>query len=238
MGVYDLYERLTSTFPDVLIEGCAAGGGRYDLGIMYYSPQIWTSDDTDAVERMKIQFGTTTAYPLSVLSNHVSAIPNHQLGRMTSLETRGNVAFFGPLGYELDITKLSNEEKAAIADQIASYKQHRDLIMNGTFVKLISPFEGNKNEMAWAVVSEDKTEALVGFYRVLAEPNNRPFDYLQLPFLDESKHYEIEGREQVVAGSLLASLGIRKPYQYNGANDATYELKGDYQSHLFHLTAK
>lgn len=238
LGVYELYERILNDFPDILIEGCASGGGRFDLGMLYYCPQIWVSDNTDAVERLKIQFGTSIAYPLSALSNHVSDVPNAQVSRVTPLKMRGDVAFFGPFGYELDINKISNEETEIIKNQINYYKKYRQLIMNGDFYKLISPFEGSGNEIAWAVVNKEKTEALVGFYRILAQPNGKANDYIKLPFLNCRKSYEIVEKGTVISGSILVKHGVRKPYQLNGANDATCELKGDYQSHIFHIEAK
>ena len=234
LGFYDLYERITSEFPHILIEGCAGGGGRYDLGVLYYSPQIWASDDSDAIERLKIQFGTATAYPISTLSNHVSIVPNHQVDRITSLDTRYNVASFGALGYELDLKKLTDVEKEAIKNQIKHYKKYRDLILNGEFHKLVSPFEKGGNDIVWGVVNAEESEALVGVYRILAEPNGKPYEYIKIPFLSEDKYYEIDG-EYVLSGDAIKKIGIKKPYQFNGVNAPMAKMKGDFQSWVFHI---
>lgn len=139
LGVYDLYDRLTKAFPDVLFESCASGGGRFDLGMMYYAPQAWCSDDTDAVERIKIQDGTSYGYTPSMWGAHVSAVPNDQVGRLTSIDMRAKVAYFGAFGYELDVTELSDEEQATIKQQVAFYKQYRKLFQFGTFYRLETP---------------------------------------------------------------------------------------------------
>lgn len=234
LGFYDLYEKITSEFPDILIEGCAGGGGRYDLGVLYYSPQIWASDDSDAIERLKIQFGTATAYPISTLSNHISTVPNHQIDRITSLDTRYNVALFGSLGYELNLKHLTEDEREVIKNQIKHYKKYMKLILNGEFHKLASPFENGGNDVVWGVVNEDKSEALVGIYRILAEPNGKPYEYLKIPFLHEDKYYEIDG-EYVLSGDTIKKLGLKKPYQFNGANGPMAKIKGDFQSWVFHI---
>lgn len=233
LGVYQLYQMIISDFPDVLIEGCAGGGGRYDLGILFYSPQIWPSDDSDAVERLSILSGTTLAYPLSSFSNHVSAVPNDQVLRLTSLQMRQNVCNFGPLGYELDITNISDEEVAAIKNNINFYKAHRQLLVHGQFQQLIT-IDSGSNEVAWAVYNDTCTEAIVGFYRKLARPNTGVLDYIKLPFVDKSRHYQINSQD-IVSGRLLQSVGLRKPYQFNGANGDTAQLRGDFQSYLYHL---
>lgn len=236
LGVYELYENITRDFPNVLIEACAGGGGRFDLGMLYYSPQIWTSDDSDGIERLKIQYGTSTGYPLSSMSNHVSVVPNHQVGRITPLDMRNDVAIFGVLGYELDVTKLNNEEKDIIKKQIVYYKKHRDLILKGNFFKLLNPFEGN--EAAWCVVSKDKKECLIGFYRILARPNAKVVDYLKLVGLDPKKIYRINESEDLITGSTLMNFGLRLPYEFNGVNDNYSEVKGDYQSKLYYISEK
>ena len=155
LGVYDLYGRLTRRFPDILFESCASGGGRFDPGLLAFAPQAWTSDDTDAVERLRIQYGTSLVYPISAMGAHVSAVPNHQVGRLTSLEMRAAVAFFGNLGYELDPRHLTDDEGAQVRAQIAWYQQRRDLLHGGRFLRLVSPFEGDGNETAWMTVSDD-----------------------------------------------------------------------------------
>ena len=138
--------------------------------MLAYAPQAWTSDDTDAIERLAIQWGSSLAYPLSSIGAHVSAVPNHQVGRITPIATRAAVAFFGVFGYELDTTALSEAERAAVRDQVAFYREHRALLQRGRFVRLRSPFEGDGNETAWMVVSDDRRRAIVGFYRALNRP--------------------------------------------------------------------
>ena len=153
LGVYDLYERLTSAFPKVLFESCASGGARFDPGLLYYAPQGWASDDSDAVERLKIQYGTSYCYPISSIGAHVSASPNHQVMRSTPLSTRANVACFGTFGYELDLNRLTPEEQEEVKHQIEFMKKYRGLLQFGTFYRLKSPFEGNIT--AWMVVSQE-----------------------------------------------------------------------------------
>ena len=162
LGVYDLYRRLTTRFPDVLFESCAGGGGRFDPGMLAFAPQAWTSDDTDAVERLRIQWGTSLVYPLSSMGAHVSAVPNHQTGRVTPLATRAMVAFFGVFGYELDPTRLSDAERAEVAAQVAFYARHREVLQRGRFVRLESPFEGDRDQVSWMAVAPDGRTALVG----------------------------------------------------------------------------
>lgn len=169
LGVYDLYERLTSEFPEVLFESCASGGGRFDPGLLYYAPQGWVSDDTDAVERIKIQYGTSYAYPVSSMGAHVSITPNHQLYRSTPLKTRGDVASFGAFGYELDLARLTKEERVMVRKQIEFVKRYRKLIHTGDFYRLLSPFDGNL--AAWMVVSEDKRHAIVAYFKILNDVN-------------------------------------------------------------------
>src|SRR5690606_12011534 len=161
-------ERLTSAFPDILFESCASGGARFDPAMLYYAPQAWTSDNTDAIERLKIQYGTSIVYPLSSIGAHVSVVPNHQVGRITSIETRANVAFFGVFGYELDVTNIPSEEKEKMKQQISFYKENRSLLQTGTFYRIHSPFEDPYNITSWMVVSKDQKEAIVGYYQVLA----------------------------------------------------------------------
>jgi alpha-galactosidase len=170
LGVYSVYERITAQFPDVLFESCAGGGGRFDPGLLAYAPQAWTSDNSDAVERLGIQWGTSLVYPLSAMGAHVSAVPNHQVGRVTPLATRAAVAFFGVFGYELDPTALSAEERVAVAAQIEFYKRHREVLQRGRFLRLVGPFDGDGNETAWMCVADDRRRAIVGFYRVLQRP--------------------------------------------------------------------
>ncbi len=165
LGVYSLYERLTSKFPNVLFESCASGGGRFDPGMLYYAPQGWISDNSDAVERLKIQYGTSMCYPISSMGTHVSVTPNHQVFRNTPLHTRANVAYFGTFGYELDLNKLTPQESEEVRKQITFMKQYREVLQYGTFYRLKSPFDNN--EAAWMTVSSDQKTALVGWYRIL-----------------------------------------------------------------------
>ena len=165
LGVYDLYDRLNTAFPKVLFESCASGGGRFDPGLLYYAPQGWASDDTDAAERLKIQYGTSYCYPISSIGAHVSASPNHQIMRSTPLYTRANVACFGTFGYELDLNRLTAEEQEEVKRQTAFMKKYRSVLQFGSFYRLESPFEGNVT--AWMSVSGDRKTAVVGWYRTL-----------------------------------------------------------------------
>ncbi|MBU9711598.1 alpha-galactosidase [Evansella tamaricis] len=206
LGVYSLYERLIARFPYILFESCSSGGARFDPGILYYAPQGWTSDDTDAVERLKIQYGTSFVYPVSSMGAHVSAVPNHQVGRITPIETRANVAYFGAFGYEMDLNTLSVEEKEKVKDQIEFYKSHRELLMNGTFYRHLSPFEGQVT--AWSVVAEDKSKAIVGYYKVLNVPNDS-WKRLKLQGLDPNKQYSLNGNpSRIHYGDELMQVGI------------------------------
>ena len=190
LGVYALWQRLTSAFPEILFESCSGGGGRYDPGLLAYAPQTWTSDDTDAVERLPIQYGTSLVYPLSSMSAHVSAVPNHQVGRTTSLDMRAAVAFFGVFGYELDPTAFSDEDGATVTEQIAFYKRWRELFQRGRFVRLRSPFDGDANETAWMVVSDDRRRAVAAWYQVLNRPVAR-LNFLPLRGLDPARDYRV-----------------------------------------------
>ncbi|XQY92552.1 alpha-galactosidase [Metabacillus sp. HB246100] len=235
LGVYDLYERLTTEFPNVLFESCAGGGGRFDPGMLYYAPQAWTSDDTDAVERLKIQYGTSLAYPIYSMGSHVSAVPNHQTLRKTPLETRANTAYFGTFGYELNPLELSEEEREEIRSQVEFYKKHRSLVRDGSFYRLLSPFEGN--ETAWMIVSKDRKEALVGWYKVLASVNGKKEQVLRLKGLDENLLYEVN-EEGTHYGDELINRGLLLPTEFNGVNASVAKRGGDYQSVIFHLKAK
>ncbi len=230
LGVYHLWERLLQAFPQVLFESCAAGGARFDPGMLYYSPQIWCSDSMDALERLKIQYGTSFAYPLSSISAHVSAIPNHQVRRNTPLNTRGNVSFFGVLGYELDIEDLTPKEFSQIKEQISFYKQHQRLLHRGNFYRLLSPFV--QNQAAWMVVSQDGLEAIVCFCQILAIPNPG-FFRLQLRGLQPEALYSLVGYQSPLClyGSQLMRAGL--PLDIKGIS----RPHGDYSSLLLHLSA-
>ena len=189
LGVYSLYEKLTSEFPDILFESCASGGARFDAGMLFWAPQAWCSDDSDAAERQKIQYGTSYVYPIVSMGSHVSAVPNHQLLRRTQLETRANVAYFGTFGYELDLNLLSEKELEIVRSQVLFMKENRELIqMDGDFYRLRNPFKGN--ETAWMVVSRDKGRALAGFYQRLNKVNGS-WERLRLRGLDPEKLYEV-----------------------------------------------
>lgn len=190
LGVYELWRRLTEAFPGVLFESCASGGARFDAGMLAYAPQAWTSDDTDAIERLAIQWGTSLAYPVSSMAAHVSAVPNHQTGRVTPLATRAAVAFFGVFGYELDPRRLSEADRAAIRDQVAFYTAHRDVLQLGHFRRLRSPFEGDRNGASWMSVAADRSRAVVGWYRILNRADPGP-ERLRLRGLDPSRRYRV-----------------------------------------------
>lgn len=235
LGVYDLYERLINKHPYILFESCASGGGRFDAGMMYYAPQCWTSDDSDAVERIKIQYGTSYAYPISSMGAHVSITPNHQLFRNTPLETRGNVAYFGAFGYELDLTKLSEEEHEIIKKQVEFVKEYRELIQKGTFFRLQSPFENNIS--AWMIVSEDKKEAIVAYFKVLNDVNC-PLRRMKLHGLDENLVYSIKGTNNVHYGSELMNLGLITTDSSSGQVVEEGERCADYWSKIYVLKAE
>ena len=234
LGVYRLYERLTARFPQILFESCSGGGSRFDAGMLYYAPQTWTSDDSDAVERLKIQYGTSMAYPVISMGSHVSAVPNHQVNRITPLETRANVAYFGTFGYELDLNKLTPEEKQAVAVQVAFMKEHRSLLQRGEFYRLLSPFEGN--ETAWMVVSDDKQTAIVGYYRVLEEVM-APYRRVRLQGLDPEKTYRIDPAGSLHGGDELMQYGLITSDVSSGWIAGKEEPKGDYRSRLYLLKA-
>lgn len=234
LGVYELYERLTSRFPHVLFESCASGGARFDPGMLYYAPQGWTSDDTDAIERLKIQYGTSMVYPVSCMGSHVSASPNHQTNRVTPIETRADVAYFGTFGYELDLLKLSEEEKAEVRRQIAFMKEKRELIQKGIFYRLKSPFEGN--ETAWMIVSEDQKTALVGYYRVM-QPVNVGFKRLKLKGLKEDTCYKVSGYDYDCYGDELMQVGMILSDSASGVWKKGVNDKGDFQAKVFEIEA-
>ena len=223
LGLYEFMEKLTQAYPHILFESCSGGGGRYDAGMLYYMPQTWTSDNTDPIARLKIQYSTSLVYPISTMGAHVSAIPNHQTGRETSLDIRGNVAMSGVLGYELDLTTLSEEEKALIVKQVDFYKEHRQLLQFGDFVRLKSPYE--ENEVAWMFVSKDKKEAIVFYFRVLVEAS-APYVTLKLAHLDETLEYQIANH--VISGDALMNIGMY----------IDPKLHGDYATQAFILKAK
>ncbi|MFY4775810.1 alpha-galactosidase [Metabacillus sp. RGM 3146] len=213
LGLYEILETLTSAFSDILFESCSGGGGRFDPGILYYMPQTWASDNTDAISRLKIQYGTSLVYPIISMGAHVSDVPNHQVHRFTSLDIRGDAAMSGNFGYELDLTKLTEVEKEIVKKQVAAYKEIRHLVQFGDFYRLKSPFEGN--ETAWLFVNMEKSEAAVFYFRVLAEPN-ASFGKLRLEGLDPERTYEVLGTDEIYGGDELAYSGLSIPASLNG----------------------
>lgn len=205
LGLYDVLERITKKFPNVLFEGCSGGGGRFDAGMMHYFNQYWTSDDTDAVERMYIQHGTSFVMPTIFMGAHVSAVPNHQLGRVTSLDTRGNIAFCGQFGYELDVTKMNDEELQTMRMQIDKYKKIRNTVHKGDMYRLVSPFE--TDGVAWQFVAEDGKQVVLCVGTVKKSPNQKP-ETLKLCNLDSDSDYKLFGTDKVYSGDVLMNIGL------------------------------
>ncbi|MDE5864522.1 MAG: alpha-galactosidase, partial [Lachnospiraceae bacterium] len=222
LGVYRMQERLIQDFPDLLLENCSGGGARFDPGMLYYSPQIWCSDDTDAVERLSIQEGTALLYPLSTMGAHVSDCPNHTVGRNTPFETRGNVALAGTFGYELDITKISKEDRSMIKGQTELYHKYHELIREGDYYRIAS-YRENHTHDCWQVVSKDQKDTLVTYVQVLGEPNYHS-RRIYLQGLQPEGRYRLEENGQEYAGDLLMYGGflIERPF-------------GDAQSKLYHF---
>ncbi len=232
LAVYEMQERLITDFPNLLLENCSGGGARFDPGMFFYSPQIWCSDDTDAIERLSIQEGTSLVYPLSTMGAHVSVCPNHACGRVTPFKTRGYVALSGTFGYELDITKLPPEERSMIPGQIALYKKFSPLIRNGDYWRIASYSQNNEYD-CWMSVSKDKTEALVTFVQVLNHPNLKS-RMIKIPGLDVSKKYRIsypdekDGTDSAfeLSGLTLQNAGIPVKRDW-----------GDFQAKLIYIQA-
>lgn len=231
LGVYDLYDRLTKAFPDVLFESCASGGGRFDL--MYYAPQAWCSDDTDAVERIKIQDGTSYGYTPSMWGAHVSAVPNDQVGRLTSIDMRAKVAYFGAFGYELDVTELSDEEQATIKQQVAFYKQYRKLFQFGTFYRLETP-DTSDNVYGWETVSPDKQTAIGMRYQILNGANPA---YIRYYFkgLDPERRYTVNDGSEVFSGAELMNAGYFVPRVMNRLQSP--KVPSDFHADMFIVKA-
>ena len=223
LGVYELQDRLLQEFPHLLLENCSGGGARFDPGMLYYSPQIWCSDDMDAIERLKIQEGTMLLYPLSTMGAHVSDCPNHTVGRVTPFETRGHVALAGTFGYELDITKIPEEDRQQIPAQTAMYHKYNDLIRRGDYSRIASFLE-NGNYDCYQVTSKDQKEALVTYVQVLSRPNFHS-RRVRLKGLAPEKQYRIEETGEIFGGDVLMQAGL-----------LVTPLWGDYRSKLIHLT--
>lgn len=216
LGVYSLLERLTTEFPDILWEGCSGGGGRFDMGMLYYTPQIWCSDNTDAIDRVYIQYGTSFGYPLTAMGSHVSAVPNHQTGRVTDLGTRGVAAMTGAFGYELDLRKLTDVEKNQVREQVARYKQVAPLLYDGRYYRLSNPFQEEFG--AWIVVDREKKTALLSVV-LLERHGNMPVIYVKLQGLSSDAKYREQDTGRVFSGAALMAYGMPITLKY-----------GEYQS--------
>ena len=224
LGLYDFLERIVTRYPDLLIEGCSGGGGRFDAGMMYYTPQIWCSDNTDALDRLQIQYGTSFGYPVSAVGSHVSAVPNHQTGRITSLHTRGVVAMAGTFGYELNLGKLSEEEKQEIRLQVEEYRKFAPLIQTGLYYRLSDP--AREEYAAWAFVSEDQKEVLLNV--VLQEIHgNMTVNYVKLQGLKCSAIYRDTETGKSYNGAALMEAGIPMPVEM-----------GEFKAYQMHLAAE
>ncbi len=206
LSLYSILEKLNREFPDVLIEGCSGGGGRFDAGMLYYCPQIWCSDDTDAYERCKIQYGTSFFYPISTIGSHVSAVPNHQTGRITSLAARSTVAMAGSFGYELDLNKLTDDDKKEVKEQIKEFKKYNNLIHNGLYFRLSNP--NIDNYSIWEFVNDD--EVLVQGLIFRTEPNSLRYS-IKLKGLNKNSKYKLEGSNTIYTGLSLMNGGILLP---------------------------
>ena len=225
LGLYDTMERVISAHPDVLFEGCSGGDGRFDPGMLYYMPQIWTSDDTDAVERLFIQYGTSYAYPISAMGAHVSASPNHQTGRQTSLKIRGDVAMSGNFGYELDLMKFTDEEKEEVKEQVALYKELRTFVQSGDMYRLRSPFKdinNDGNDTAWMFISEDRKDIFAAYFRISCIVNGGIYR-MKFTALDPMAKYEVVGEDKQYYGDELMNIGL------------VFEMWGDYTSKIWRL---
>ena len=220
LGLYSILEDIISNNPDVLFEGCSGGGGRFDPGMLYYMPQIWASDDTDAVERLFIQYGTSLAYPISAMGAHVSAIPNHQTDRTTSLKIRGDVAMSGNFGYELDLTKFTDEEKEEVKKQIVQCKELRTFLPKSDMYRLKSPYEGN--DTAWMFISEDGCDIFAAYFRILCKVNGGIYR-MKFTALDENATYKVVGEDKEYTGAELMYIGLE------------VDMWGDYTSKTWRL---
>ena len=211
IGLYDFLERIVTRYPDLLIEGCSGGGGRFDAGMMYYTSQIWCSDNTDALDRLQIQYGTSFGYPISAVGSHVSAVPNHQTGRKTSLHTRGVCAMAGTFGYELDPAKMTDEERREIREQIVEYKKYAQLVQNGLYYRLSNPFAEEIG--AWEFASEDGKEVLVNVV-MLEIHGNMTVNYVKMKGLCAGQFYKDSNTGKIYPAEALMEVGIPMPLEF------------------------
>lgn len=224
LGLYGILERLIHDFPHVLFESCSSGGGRFDMGMLHYMPQTWTSDNTDALCRCRIQYSTSLVFPPFAMGSHVSAVPNHQTGRICPITTRGNVAMSGCFGYELDLNRLPEGDLIEVEKQIARVKELRQTLLYGDFHRLLSPYEGN--DTAWITVSPDKTEAVLMYTRALALSGTYP-PILRLRGLDPRKTYRILESGETYGGDELMNIGLFIPLQGGDASSVSYTLRAE-----------
>lgn len=222
LGLYELMDRFTKKYPDILWEGCSGGGGRFDAGILYYMPQIWCSDNTDAIGRIHIQYGTSFGYPVCSMGAHVSASPNRQTGRKVSLETRAEVAMAGTFGYEMDVRTLEDTEREQVRQQILQYKKYEHIIRFGDYYRLTDLGE-NMSFAAWQFVTKDQKESLVSIISLHAEANP-PFRRIRIRGLNEDAQYRIEDDDRIITGSALMYAGLQIPVLWD-----------DYQSIHFYI---
>lgn len=223
LGLYNVLNAIVERYPDLLIESCSGGGGRFDAGMLYYAPQAWCSDNTDAIDRIKIQYGSSFGYPISSVGSHVSVCPNEQTGRTVPIETRGAVAMAGTFGYELDLTQMNDEDKEAVKIQIEQYKKYADIIRQGQYYRITNPME-NTEFAAWEFVSEEKNQALM-FYTALNSNSNGRVHLLKFKGLDPEKIYVIEGNTRKYYGKTLMYAGIPVPMRVKEYETMTFYVK-------------
>ena len=233
LGVYQMLERLVTEYPDILLESCSGGGARFDPGMLYYSPQIWASDDTDAKERLRIQYGASLFMPPSAVGSHVSVCPNHATGRVTPFETRANVAMFGTFGYELNVAQLSDDEKAQIPEQIARWHSISRLIRDGRLYRLGNPFaptgfaaQQNADYDAWIFVSADQSDAVFTYVQITAEANMKSRRIRLAGLLPDAVYaYELSGKAYQKTGAYLMQCGVMLPNLWGDMTSVQLRLR-------------